>query len=259
MGFLLDNKGKKKTAKAKESCWEVEIDTVSSCDKAPDTIDIFISPLAKEKIEYLMDKFKDIEWLAYLVGEETNIKDIYIPKQKVSAGSVTDIDSSVCNRLPIIGVIHSHHGMGNGFSGTDDSWINLNNDISLCISKEGINGQMRWKTPCGSLKIVKTIVKLKLDVDYDKEEFKKIIKKNIEKAIVPVFSNKNYYGYGNYNNKETYVDLIDDDDEDYDTKIDKYLESLGLDEDRTLEEELGYLENSGMFPEEDDKHISQIA
>jgi hypothetical protein len=245
MGFLLKNQNK---TVPKETCWEVKLDTVSDCGKAPESIEVSIAPLVKVKIERLMERFENIEWLAYLVGENTNITDIYIPKQKVSAGSVDDIDSSVCNRLPIIGVIHSHHGMGNGFSGTDNNWINQNNDISLCISKEGINGQMRWKTPCGSLKIVKAVVRLKIDVDYDKEKFEEIIDTNIKKAV-SVFpkdimvdhKNNTYSNFVNYN----------DDDE----NIDKYLKTLdlNLEDEKTLEEELAYIEDSGMFPDEDDK------
>jgi hypothetical protein len=257
MGFLPTNKkGKLKEVKVfvpKETCWETEIDMISDCSKAPETIDIFINPLSKDKIEYLMEKFKNIEWLAYLVGEDTTITDIYIPKQHVSAGSVTDIDSSICNRMPIIGVIHSHHGMGNGFSGTDDNWINQNNDISLCISNEGINGQMRWKTPCGSLKIVKAVVKLKIDVDYDKEAFNKVIEENIKKAV-SVFPKSNLkqnaYGYGGvYGAEDFYFENGEGD----------YLDMLDVNEERTLEEELKYLEESGMFMDEDGKEVDEKA
>ena len=252
MGYILRKNDKKKVVEAKETCWEVEIDTVSECGKAPDVIDVFISPLAKDKIERLMEKFTNIEWLAYLVGEDYNIKDIYIPKQSVSAGSVTGIDSSVCNRLPVIGVIHSHHGMGNGFSGTDDEWINQNNDISLCISKSGINGQVRWETPCGSLNIVKAVVRLKMDVDYDIEEFENIIEKNIKKETIIYKGNyvKNYVKKNSYNGQYG-IQGFDDDD-----GVEAYIESLkDKDDERTLEEELSYMENSGMFDFDDEKNV----
>jgi len=249
MGFIHNKYGKTKEVKVivpKETCWETEIDMVPSCSKAPETVDIFISPLAKDKIEYLMDKFKDIEWLAYLMGEGTNVEDIYVPKQKVSPGSVTDIDSSICNKIPIIGVIHSHHGMGNGFSGTDNAWINQNNDISLCISKEGINGQMRWKTPCGSLKIVKAIVKLKIDVEYDRKAFDKMIEENIEKEVY-IFPKSN----AKYVNHGSYYGLYDEDDFYSKNGEGDYLDMLDPNQEKTLEDELKYLEESGMFDDED--------
>jgi hypothetical protein len=74
--------------------------------------------------------------------------------------------------------------MGNGFSGVDHEWINQNHNISLCISHGGIAGQVRWKTPCGGLKIVKAVVKVvypKTGFDTNawvEEESKKITKRS---------------------------------------------------------------------------------
>jgi hypothetical protein len=131
----------------------------------------------------LMKKYPNIEWLAYLLGDKNEpyiVKDLFIPQQSVTATSVTNIVCPEFNNLPVIGVIHSHHGMGNGFSGTDHEWINQNHDISLCIAKSGIAGQVRVKTPCGALKIVsaKVIVRFpKINYDFEgwmKESTEKI-------------------------------------------------------------------------------------
>ena len=159
--------------------WTVEIDTISACSKAPEMILIWFNILAKKKMDTLMGKYKSLEWLAYLIGEKINdkeyvIEDLFIPKQEVSSARVDNIECENFNDLKQIGVIHSHHGMGNGFSGTDHEFINQNHNVSLCVSKTGINGQVRWKTPCGALKIVENVkTKLKIDFDFDKEAFLK--------------------------------------------------------------------------------------
>lgn len=254
MGNLLDNKGKIGVYSARESCWEVELDTVEKCSKAPSEIEVLIEPLVKVKIERLMEKFKSTEWLAYLLGEGINVTDIYIPKQKVSAGSVTDIETSACNRLPVIGVIHSHHSMGHSFSGTDNEWINQNNDISLCISHDGISGHVRWETPCGSMKTVDAKVKLNMKVDYDENLFDKDVNDKIEKEVFintfGQFNNKNEIvtKFGNINGNYYGYEMGEDEDDD---GIDDFLESIDDDE-RTLEEELSYIENSGMYDKENE-------
>lgn len=223
-----------------EKCWESGLSTMEACGKAPKSIDVFLSPNAKDKIDKLMSKFESTEWLAYLVGKETTIDDIYIPRQNVTSGSVTNVDSSVCNKMSVIGVIHSHHNMGNSFSSTDDEWINQNHDISLCISKNGINGQVRWKAPCGSLVVVKAIVKLNMNIDYDEKEFEEQIEKNINKTIniVKYVGGNRVSSYVKRSNKPICRSggyIFSDEDDDF-----------------TLKRELEYYRDSGMFDEEDD-------
>ncbi len=172
--------------------WEVKIDTINSCSKAPESIEITIDPIAKSKIDYLMSKFERTEWLAYLIGDgknKYNVIDIFIPNQEVNSVNVDNVKCDEFNSLNVIGVIHSHHNMGNSFSHTDDEWINQNHDISLCISKSGINGHARWKTPCGSYKIVKVKVKLNISFNFDKDEFDKEIKEKIKKKVYNVTQN----------------------------------------------------------------------
>ena len=160
-----------------EECWEVEVDTVKACSKAPEDLTIWVELLAKVKIDALMEKYPNIEWLAYLIGDPENdpytVTDIFIPKQVVTGTSVTDVICPEFNNLSTIGVIHSHHGMGNGFSGTDHAFVNQNHNISLVIAKDGIAGQARWTTPCGALKIITVAVKPKIEIDFDKEGFLK--------------------------------------------------------------------------------------
>jgi hypothetical protein len=141
------------TAAPAPTFWETDIQVIKSCGVIGEAIPVSISSKARNKINVLMKHFPGTEWLAYLVGNKDlhYVDDIAIPKQRVSSVRV-DVDGDV--GIPIIGVIHSHHDMGNGFSHTDDTFINQNHDISLCISHKGINGHVRVKTECGRFALV---------------------------------------------------------------------------------------------------------
>jgi uncharacterized Zn finger protein (UPF0148 family) len=182
----------KTTVNDPNDSWEVEIDCVESCSKAPDTINIWFLPLAKRKVDALMKEYTNIEWLAYLLGEKDGreIVDIFIPDQSISAAKVDDIECDEYNDLSVIGVIHSHHTMGNTFSQTDHDWINQNHNISLCISTTGIAGQYRYKTACGAFKIIDVNAKLRVNLDFNDEEFIESVK---DKLIKKTYTS---YGYG---------------------------------------------------------------
>jgi len=198
------------TTNNRNDSWEVDVDTVHECSKVPKEQKILVEFLAKRKIDSLMKKYPSIEWLAYLIGDRENpytVKDIYIPKQEVTSVTVDNINCPEWNDLSVIGVIHSHHGMGNGFSGTDHEWINQNHNISLCIAKTGIAGQVRFKTPCGALKIIPAIIKIKypeLNFDFEawlKESSEKIKEKHSAAYKNNIVVNKysSYNGYNGYN------------------------------------------------------------
>lgn len=166
--------------------WETKIDVVENCSKAPKEKNVWLDPVAKTKISFLMKKFKNIEWLAYLLGEEVNnefyINDIFVPQQEISTTSVDHVVCPEYNELPIIGVIHSHHNMNHEFSGIDDDYINQNHDLSIVVSNTGLSGQVRHKTQCGSFIIINANVKLNLKVDIDKESFEKKIDEKIKRS-----------------------------------------------------------------------------
>lgn len=161
---------------AAPSYWETDIEMVK-CGALTQAVDITISQKARSKMNVLMGKFNRIEWLAYLVGDKETgyIKDIVIPKQRVTSVNVY-VDGSV--NVPTIGVIHSHHDMGNNFSHTDDEYINGNHDISLCISHTGIKGHVRVKTECGRYALATANVKDEV-VNFDASDFMKEISDNI--------------------------------------------------------------------------------
>ena len=179
---------KEKSRPKSKGFWEVEIDCVKECSKVQKEVEVEIQPIVKRKVNYLMIKFPALEWLAYLLGcvvkEDDgllySVTDIHIPTQKVSSGLVWDVDCPEYNDLKPIGVLHSHHGMGNGFSPTDRDFVNSNHDISLVISKQGLAGQVRVETPCGSVKIVKDVKITHLLDDQIDDDFKAEIETKIE-------------------------------------------------------------------------------
>lgn len=130
----------------KASFWETDI-KMEEAPKNTEPVSVFLSDIVRDKLSILMMKFHRMEWLAYLKGERgiNNsfiINDIIIPKQSVSPATVS-VEEGVNQKT--IGVIHSHHDMGNFFSHTDDEYINQNHDLSLCITNKGITGQARVK------------------------------------------------------------------------------------------------------------------
>ena len=192
---------------AEPDFWESDVECITECGKAPIDMCVWVHPLAKEKIEALMEEYKNIEWLAYLIGEfgeKIEVTDIFIPNQEISTGSVDNIVCDEYNDINAIGVIHSHHTMGNGFSGTDDKYINQNHNISLCISVSGIKGHVRWETPCGAFKVVDCIVKVKTESLLNKEEFLTGVKEKIKKKTFTTVYHGGYPGYGDIYSKGGY-------------------------------------------------------
>lgn len=183
-----------------DNCWDAGIEITKQCGNLFDLkYSIVFSVLTDEKIKVLMRTFTNLEWLGYLVGfidhehQNVYVEDIIIPKQKVSYGAVTDVDYEWNEGLPIIGVIHSHHGMGAFFSGTDDTYINQNHDVSIVVAsnpKSPIKGQVRVKAQCGKYFICERVTfavnsPLVLDVG----AFMEVIRTNIQK---PVYNNYTY-------------------------------------------------------------------
>ena len=190
--YINDTKGNKMTKQTTSPTqygagefWEVEVDCVTECSKAPDKIIVFMGLIAKVKIDALMKEMPSIEWFAYLLGKKEEndfiVEDIHVPDQSVTQTSVSDINCPEYNKLPIIGAMHSHHGMGNGFSGHDHEYVNGNHNLSLVIAENGIAGQARWTTPCGALKVVDVVIKPKFDIDFDEAGFIKATMPNIKK------------------------------------------------------------------------------
>ena len=199
--------------------WETDIETIHDCSKAPSEIIVKVDLIVKLKIDSLMEKYPNQEWLGYLIGQparvipaETegeedevipadplHIVDVEIPTQTATSARVEDIECENFNDLNVVGVIHSHHGMGTGFSGTDHEFINGNHNLSLVIAKNGIAGQYRWTTPCGALKIIDG-VKVKVvypEIGFDKEAWLEKETEKIKKPSPPTYNyGQTTYGQG---------------------------------------------------------------
>lgn len=173
----------------KDDEWETDLEVVKECGKfKADTngkVVVWLEPLAKVKIDALMEEYKAREWLGYLLGDKEKmlVKDIFIPEQNATSTRVDEIECEEFNDLPVMGVIHSHHNMGTNFSGTDHAYINQNHDISLLVAHSGIAGQVRKKVPCGAFLVTDVKVRLALKVDWKKEEWIKEITKKIKKPV----------------------------------------------------------------------------
>jgi len=205
----IDNKSKSIVgSRAGETFWEtdIEIDTKAA---DIDPVDVKITSVASMKINILMRKFPHMEWLAYLVGDkETNtITDIVIPKQKVTVVNVF-VKGHV--DIPTIGVIHSHHDMGNRFSHTDDEYINANHDISLCISKQGIAGQVRIRKDETTYVLAEANV-IESDDLFNFDVFNKEIEDNISEITYGYRNYGNVSGSSNSNTIDVYYDDVMDD------------------------------------------------
>jgi hypothetical protein len=189
--------------------WEVKLDCVKECSKAPEAIDIYLSSIVISKIRLFMSWAGSKEWLAYLQGEKDNdsnkifVSNLLLPKQSASSALVHDVECS--DYKDIVGVIHSHHEMGGandvhkpGFSGHDEAFINGNHGVSLLVAKDGIAGFARVVVSCGAFKRVKVNIHKMVDDRIDKE----ILKKEFDEKVSFVNNQVNE----NWRNNYTYVD-----------------------------------------------------
>jgi len=175
--------------------WEVKVDCVTACSKAPEVPVVLMEPIVKSKIDALMRKYTNREWLGYFFGKPEapyHILDMVIPEQ-VATGTRVDNIEFAAELIPegqkIIGVVHSHHTMGVGFSGTDEDFINGNHDISLLVAHSGMKCQVRYTVPCGAKIIKEAKVKINYIVNYDEKEFLQQAEKNIKERVYNQYTN----------------------------------------------------------------------
>lgn len=145
----------------------------------------------------LMKKFPDLEWSGDLIGVEAGVtiqvNRIFIPKQEVTSTSVARIEAPPRG---CIGVIHSHHGMGSFFSGTDIEYSSSNHRLSMVVSKSGsdvkMSAMIREPLPCGDYTLIeaKEVVISVADVENEVNNMaKKIIVKKPQFDIeIPRFT-----------------------------------------------------------------------
>lgn len=172
--------------------WDSDMDFVNCCGKLPNNFSVKFFPKVYIKINALMEKKQDIEWLTFLLGyidwdnDYAVVEDLHIPEsQSVTGGNVDDIDCDDFIRGKIIGVMHSHHKMGCFFSGDDWDYLNNNHNISIVVSnKSGKNefkSVVRFKTPCGSYSHVEASINIHCEIDQaELDEFENEIDEKIK-------------------------------------------------------------------------------
>jgi len=189
VGYVGQPTGCHQVTNPKDDEWETDLEVITQCGrfKADDNgkVVVWVEPLAKVKIDTLMEEYKSKEWLGYLLGdkESMTVKDIFIPEQNATSVRVDDVNCEEFNNMPVMGVIHSHHNMGTNFSHTDHTYINQNHDISLLVAHSGMSGQVRTKVPCGAYIVSEVKVKLALTIEWDKDEWLKDAKEKIKSPV----------------------------------------------------------------------------
>lgn len=180
----------------RETYWESNIKTITQCGVvSSDTKVVRVGTIPKQKIEFLMNKFKSKEWLAYLLGKKVDggylVEDLFFPEQEASSTRVEPKEYT--DNPNVIGVIHSHHSMGHSFSGTDNDYINENHKISIVVSHSGYTGHIRKKTPCGCLIKVPITIQNVQTFNFDVKEFESHVDSKMKTKTYPVVRGGNYY------------------------------------------------------------------
>ena len=133
--------------------WVTDVGIVDSCGlcKSLPIATVILKPIVQQTIEALCEVMGKDEWLAYLIGEKTNVgyyvTALHVPKQDVTAKTVEVTGTTPPNT---IGTVHSHHTMGSVHSSTDIESIGSNHDVTLVASTT-----TKWKVktklplPCG--------------------------------------------------------------------------------------------------------------
>lgn len=178
------------------------IELVEKCSLAKDLKepDVTMDFLIYQKAMALTNEMGSTEWLGYLKGFPTengfHIDGMVIPKQTVDSVSV-EVDEGLTDD-DIIGTIHSHHGMGAFFSGTDHDYIGSNNPVMLVITSNGsAKCAVRHTLACGNFILIDAEFEV---LHADNPEIKEFITDALTKVTKKVFTyvHNNFSGYGAY-------------------------------------------------------------
>jgi len=162
-------------------------------DRCPymSNVKILLPPLIMAKIKFIVKTVDDYEFTAFLpyyrVEDDGSIvyvvRDIIIPKQKVTSASV-DVDPNESKKYPDAGIIHYHPFKGKpSFSYTDEEYSNTNRPFSIVISKDmKMTAVSRVRLPCGYVGRVEAEIVFESPLpESEKEKLRKSIEENIEK------------------------------------------------------------------------------
>lgn len=157
---------------------------------------IHITEKAVNQIRTLLEKYEKLEWMAALIGteteEKTTIEEIKIYEQEVSKCSVVltrEGNKQMNKEKNTIGWIHSHNEMGVFTSTTDLETAEWNKLTIVVNNKLEILAKKIIKLPCGR----KTIIECKVEKITEKD-------KEIEKQADELIKERIYtYNYENTN------------------------------------------------------------
>lgn len=158
----------------------------TKCDYVDDTgFAIQFHPDVLSAVFYLCREVKT-EWQMLLVGAEVGQKVVvngyYIPKQEVTASTVTNleaIDREFIDSRDIVGTIHSHSDMGVFFSTVDDEFTNMSwiKHHVVVNNKHDFVAKSRYDLKCGGVKFVDSKVETMIPTSQAAEGSEKIAKK----------------------------------------------------------------------------------
>lgn len=144
-----------------EECSGVYDTTDDSCVYIKDSNpEIVISTTAEAQIKTLLEKFKDLEWMAGMVGTQENynffVDKIVLFEQEVSSGHVelTSKGNKEAGLTKLLGMIHSHNSMSAFHSGPD--LVNDKN-YSVCMVVDNdlkMDAKAVILLPCGKRALV---------------------------------------------------------------------------------------------------------
>jgi proteasome lid subunit RPN8/RPN11 len=175
-----------------EEKWCSGLEIITKCS-VTEKAEVYVSRSARDKIDALMDEFKHMEWLGYLVGKikgtKHYIEDMVIPEQEVTTASVKVLGDPPSD---CIGTVHSHHTMGAFTSGTDEEHLVGNHPVCMVVSDSKTIAKVRLDTPCGRLVAVDATVYTE-EIEKKPSPFVEDAKTKIkEKTFIvssPLFSN----------------------------------------------------------------------
>ncbi|MCK5020441.1 MAG: hypothetical protein KAS32_25620 [Candidatus Peribacteraceae bacterium] len=180
--------------------------------KIIDSAAIFVPFNIIQIMNSLNDQFTGLEYSIFCKAEFDKVKkcfilgeEFFIPQQKVTAASVDYQEDAPGDEFNC--VIHKHPRGCMGFSGTDNTYINQNFDLSLLwVNREFHIGQVRLNTPIGRIKLPLEIVVERAPGIGIPEELISKIKRNTYVT---------YKGAGTHKSSGLFKGgFIDDDDED---------------------------------------------
>jgi len=205
-GSVKETKSKSVTVVPKKDHWTNE--AVRIVKSVPCYVPKFITNIMKS----LERKYNTVEFSIFGIINYNKLhgffeldETYYIPKQKVSAGSVDYLEDAPEGYNM---VIHKHPRGCRSFSSTDDTYINQNFDYSLLWeSGKFVAGQMRFNTEFGMISLPLSINEKEDDLPIiPGDQLKKIEEKQYS-VVYGKYAGK-YSKYGNCWPTEDYTDYM---------------------------------------------------